>query len=83
MIAFESFYSMARTPFCRGIPCDQVYRNQSVNDAIGRLRYACVHKQFAVLSGGPGTGKTTILRCVKDSLRSSGYVFVYVSEQHL
>ncbi|MCD8286522.1 MAG: AAA family ATPase [Clostridia bacterium] len=80
---FEDFYAMDKTPFCRNIPCSEIYRNESVKEAIGRLRYACMHKQFVVLSGESGTGKTTVMRCVKEELFSPDYVFAYIAEQHL
>lgn len=77
------FYGMVHMPFARNIPTISIYQNTLIENAIKRLKYACVNKQFAMLIGDTGTGKTTILRCISDRLPSSDYIIIYMCEQHL
>ncbi len=80
----EDFYGMKRAPFARNIPTSCIYQNDLIDAAIDRLIYACKNKQFALLIGDTGTGKTTILRYVSEHLLpASDYTIIYMCEQHL
>lgn len=76
-------YGMTNTPFIRNIPVSEIYRNDVINNVISRLKYACVNKQFAVLVGDSGTGKTTMLRYVSTMLPATDYTTIYISEYDL
>ncbi len=76
-------YGMTNTPFNRSIPVSQIYRNDMINNAISRLKYASINKQFAVLVGDSGTGKTTVLRYITTMLPATDYTTIYISEYDL
>lgn len=80
---YEDFYSMTRTPFVRNIPTDSIYTNEQIDNTLNRLGYACRHKQFALLIGPHGAGKTTMLRVLKGKLDPTEYIFIHMSERYL
>ena len=59
---YEAFYGMKHTPFGKDIPAERLYESKQVQDAKGRLLYAADRKQFAVVTGDPGCGKSTLVR---------------------
>ncbi len=71
---FEDFYECAQTPFSRDIPTSELYPSGAQEELLGRLGYAASNQLFAVLTGDCGTGKTTMLRKLKDSLDESRYL---------
>ena len=52
-------------------------------EALDRLTYASQNRRFAVMFGMPGTGKTTILRLLRDRARESRQLFLYVTDSRL
>lgn len=80
---FEAFYELSQTPFSRDIPTHELYPSIIVEEILGRLEYAAKRQLFAVVTGDCGTGKTTTIRKFKDSLDSSKYMFMYISDSKL
>lgn len=80
---YESFYGMENTPFGKGIPADRLYESKQVQDALGRLKYAADKKQFAVVTGDPGCGKSTLIRLLENTLPKERYTLLYVSDSQL
>ena len=80
---FEAFYSLSKTPFSRDIPTDQLYQSLMLEETLGRLDYAARRQLFAVLTGDCGTGKTTTIRCFKDSLDSAKFMVMYLADSKL
>jgi len=76
---YEQYYDCRSEPFSLNPDPRFLYMAQSHREALAQLRY-CVEmrKGFAVLTGEVGTGKTTLLRALLDSLGETvqtGYVF--------
>jgi type II secretory pathway predicted ATPase ExeA len=80
---FEEYYEFAATPFGRGIPVSELYRDRDYDEHVDRLKYAAKNQLFAVVSGESGCGKTTILRRFREEIRDSGYSVVYISDSKL
>lgn len=80
---YEEFYQLHRTPFTRDIPSDQLYMTPALQEMEARLEYVSAHHLFAVLTGDCGTGKSTILRKLSDTLDPRHYRMLYVSESKL
>ncbi len=80
---FESFYGLSKTPFARDIPTDQLYQSVTLEEILGRLEHAANRQLFAVVTGDCGTGKTTTIRCFKDSLDSAKFMVMYLADSKL
>lgn len=80
---FETFYGLKHTPFSRDIPTDDLYLSDTLEETLGRLRYAAERKLFAVITGDCGTGKTTTIRRFSEQLDTSKYMFLYISDSKL
>lgn len=80
---FEAFYGMKRTPFTRDVPTTQLYNSYTMQEVLGRLKYAAERQLFAVLTGDCGTGKTTTIRKFVDGLDQGKYQILYLSDSKL
>jgi general secretion pathway protein A len=56
-----------------------LYRSRAHNAALARLEHAVEERDFAILTGGIGTGKTTISRALIDSLTKSQKVALIIN----
>lgn len=80
---YEAFYGMKHTPFAKDIPAERLFESKQVRDALGRMKYAADRKQFAVVTGDPGCGKSTLIRLFESTLPSEKYTLLYVSDSQL
>lgn len=80
---FETFFNMEHTPFCRDIPTHALHHSETLKELIGRLTYAAERQLFAVVTGECGTGKTTTIRKLKDTLDSGKYMVMYLADSKL
>lgn len=80
---FLSYFGMKRTPFSQGLPTEQLYKSNAVQDVWARLSFVVNNNQFAVLSGPVGCGKSTALRILSASLNPEQFRCLYISESNL
>lgn len=80
---YAAFFNMEHLPFERDLPVDSLCKTTRFTDVIERLKYASDNQQFAVLTGDIGTGKSTALRALKETLDPEKYLVIYVSENNL
>ncbi|WP_367976433.1 ExeA family protein [Niallia sp. RD1] len=80
---FEDFYGMKHTPFTRDVPPTQLYESFTMQEVLGRLKYAAERQLFAVLTGDCGTGKTTTIRKFVDGLDGGKFQVLYLSDSKL
>lgn len=80
---YEVFYEFANTPFSRDIPTDQLYPSLMMEEVLGRLQHAAERQLFAVVTGDSGTGKTTTLRRLRDTLDPSKFMMMYLADSKL
>ena len=80
---YEAFYGMIHPPFGKDIPAERLYESKQVQDAVGRLLYATDRKQFVVVTGDPGCGKSTLIRRVDAGIPKDKYTLLYVSDSQL
>lgn len=80
---YEEFYGFHATPFTRGIPSAHLFLPPELTEVISRMKYVARRHLFAVLTGDSGTGKTTLLRCLAETLDSRRYRILYISDSKL
>lgn len=80
---YETFFDMSRTPFLRNLPVSELYADTDTCEIHNRLIYAAQRQLFAVLIGDAGTGKTTALRKLKETLDGSDYAVLYLADSKL
>lgn len=80
---YAEFYNMENLPFEKNLPVDALCKTTQFTDILTRLQYASDNQQFAVLTGDIGTGKSTALRALRDTLDQEKYLVLYISENNL
>lgn len=79
----EDFYTLTHTPFTRDIPTLELYASVSMEEILGRLEHAAKRQLFAVMTGDCGTGKTTIIRKLNDTLNPGEFMLLYLADSKL
>lgn len=80
---YEAFYGLSNTPFSRDIPTGQLYLSVMMEEVLGRLEYTAQRQLFAVLTGDSGTGKTTLIRRLKQNLEPAKFMVMYLADSKL
>lgn len=80
---YETFYGLSKTPFSRDIPTEYLYPSVMMEEVLGRLEHAAQRQLFAVVTGDCGTGKTTTIRRLKDTLDPAKFMVMYLADSKL
>lgn len=80
---YEAFFGFSKTPFTRDIPVEALYASESYQELLGRLEYVSKNRQFAVITGDVGTGKSTSIRKLSSMLDPNRYKVIYISDSAL
>ncbi len=76
---FVSYFKMNKTPFTNTIDTEYLFKADSFLSNQNKLKLAVQNNSFAVLTGEPGTGKSTFLRLFASTLDPKEYLVLYVS----
>lgn len=77
------YFSFTREPFGRELPCTQVFMSKGYQELQARLRHAITAGSLAVITGQVGSGKSTAIRSVMQSLEASRYRYIYLASAQL
>ena len=80
---FEAFFNFTKTPFCRDIPSDALFVSPHFTDLQNRLAHGVKNRNFLIVTGDSGSGKSTAIRHFISSLDSCRIASFYVSESNL
>lgn len=80
---YEAFYNLEHTPFERSIPIESLYTTAAYKELLSRLEYAATRRQFTVVTGDVGTGKSTTIRKLAASLDANKHKIIYISDSAL
>ena len=80
---FETFFEMKNTPFVNSISIDKLYLSEKHKEILGRLTYAAEGNKFAVFTGDVGTGKSTLIRYLAQTLSPEKFTILYLSDSQL
>ena len=76
---YNGFFGFKENPFNLSPDPAFLYRSPQHEEALANLVYGVQsRKGFIVLTGEVGTGKTTILECLRDHLEQAGVEFAFV-----
>ena len=70
---YEEFYGLKKRCFSKTPDPSFLYHSKGHAEALARLQYAVEEREFVLLTGDVGSGKTTLSRALIDSLDSSHY----------
>lgn len=76
---YNAFFGFSASPFSLSPDPAFFYRSEQHEEALANLAYGVqARKGFIVLSGEVGTGKTTMLECLRDYLESQYIEFAFL-----
>jgi len=76
---YNAFFGFSEAPFSLSPDPAFLYRSDQHEEALANLIYGVqARKGFIVLSGEVGTGKTTLLECLRDYLESQAIEFAFL-----
>ncbi|MBT0662984.1 AAA family ATPase [Geobacter pelophilus] len=79
---YREFYGFTEKPFSKTPDPRYLYLSRGHREALARLKYVLEEKEFAILTGEIGCGKTTISRALMDTMGES-YRFCFVLNPRL
>jgi type II secretory pathway predicted ATPase ExeA len=71
------------TPFARAPHSTDLYGSSAYNEALARLQLMVEHQYFGVLTGEVGSGKSTLIRHLAQTLDPMRYLVVYLSQAEM
>ena len=80
---YKEFFGFNTLPFQRNLQIESLFETKEQTEALARLKYIAENRQFGILTGEPGTGKSTTLRKLSGLLNSKRYRVIYVSDSNL
>ena len=81
---YKAFFGFAENPFNLSPDPAFLYPSHQHEEALANLTYGVrSRKGFIVLTGEVGTGKTTMLECLRDTLDEEGIQFAYLTNSRL
>jgi general secretion pathway protein A len=81
---YNAFFGFAESPFSLSPDPAFLYRSPQHEEALANLTYGVQsRKGFIVLTGEVGTGKTTMLECLRDYLEENGIQFTFIFNSRL
>jgi general secretion pathway protein A len=81
---YKAYFGLTENPFKLSPDPDYLYRSPQHEEALANLVYGVrSRKGFIVLSGEVGTGKTTMLECLRDYLDAQHIEFAFIFNSRL
>lgn len=75
---YKVFYGFTNPPFSKSVKPDDSYQHSRLKELSGRFEYMKKYRGIMLLTGEPGTGKTTALRHFLSSLQDQVFFPVYI-----
>lgn len=76
----QGFFGFARDPFLRDLPPDKRFTAPVLDELHARLDYLVQTNGMGLIDGAPGTGKSTALRRLRDSLHPEQVRPIYLHD---
>lgn len=75
---FKTYYGLTFDPFEKEVEIKNFYKSHEFNQALSRLEFLKSTKGMGVITGEPGTGKSSLIRYYTSSLNSNLFKCVYI-----
>jgi len=82
-VPYKEYFGMKQLPFSRSQAIELLFETKEQSEALARMKYIAETKQFAILTGDPGTGKSTTIRKLAGQLSDKRYTVIYISDAKL
>ena len=73
----EAYFGFKKAPFTKELKVDQMIDIYDWREAASRLGYIKQHRGILMLTGEPGSGKTSVLRRFVDGLNPQTHLHCY------
>ncbi len=80
---FTPHFGMSRMPFTNQIGTEALLETEPIRAGLNKLGMAVQSNSFAVVTGEPGTGKSTFLRKFSSTLPPDDFMVLYVSMSNI
>jgi type II secretory pathway predicted ATPase ExeA len=80
---YRQFYGLSGAVFDKALPPDKFYRGKAFTEALARLEYSVSTRDMMCLVGDIGTGKTSVVRALRERLEGGKHKFAYVGNPTL
>jgi general secretion pathway protein A len=80
---YQQFYGLSAAVFDESLPPEKFYRGKAFTEALARLEYAVSTRQMMCLTGEIGTGKTSLVRALREKLVDGKHKLAYVGNPTL
>lgn len=77
------FFQMKGVPFTREIGAEHLFTSTNYKEAAARLEYSVQNRQFCLLTGEAGMGKSTAIRALVHQLDPIHYRYLYLCDSAL
>lgn len=77
---YNHLFGFHRAPFERGLQGDELFRAPLLDELHSRLCYLVERRALGLLTGEPGSGKSTALRRVRDELHPEQVRSIYIHD---
>ena len=67
-MTYKHAFGLTHLPFQRNVKTEQLFHAPELDELHARLRFLVDHRTLGVLTGEPGSGKSTALRRLRDDL---------------
>ena len=75
---YRQFYGLSAAVFDKALPPEKFYRGKAFTEALARLEYAVSTREIMALVGEIGTGKTSLVRALREKLADGKHKLAYV-----
>ena len=79
----EKHYGFEDTPFAKNMQSSRLFLAESQEEAVSRLTHVAENRLFGLMTGECGTGKTTVIRRLTDSLDPREFTVLYIADSKL
>jgi len=75
---YQQYFGFSRLPFATDLSASELYKSLQFEELQKRFNYICENRGIMILSGSPGTGKTTALRTLLSDMNRNLFFPIYL-----